>query len=311
MKKTTLKKIAEKLGCTHSTVSRALNNRSGVSAELRLKILKIADRERYMPRQGSRSVAIIQTLVPDVPDFYSALLTHYLSLELKKNRLRSIIIHQEDMDFLTDHFVCGAISLCIFEQIAKSWPDFHSQTLVCINDYSNIPDNIYSVNSDEQKVIREITAELAAAGHRKVTLFIGWDSTLSHFLRQKLFLETGPTFGVEYNPVTFKTPIRNSAARRLIRAIPAETTALVASSEHLTFPLLSAVIYEKRKFFTVGWVYDIHVDRKLMPDMVIQQNLPEIAQKAASILKSSLSGNNLNSRDLLVPYHILESEKNG
>lgn len=58
----TLRELAERLGVSTATVSRALNDKPGVSAEMRKKVLLLAEELRYRPNLAARSLATAQTL---------------------------------------------------------------------------------------------------------------------------------------------------------------------------------------------------------------------------------------------------------
>ena len=67
----TIKDIAKELGITHSTVSRAINGKLGVSTELRKKVLETAERLGYTPNAIARGLVTKQsmTIAFIVPDF--------------------------------------------------------------------------------------------------------------------------------------------------------------------------------------------------------------------------------------------------
>jgi len=67
----TIKDIARELGITHSSVSRALNGKTGVSPELRRKILEKAGQLGYTPNAMARGLVTRQsrTIAFIVPDF--------------------------------------------------------------------------------------------------------------------------------------------------------------------------------------------------------------------------------------------------
>ncbi len=306
MKKITIARMAEKLGCTHSTVSRALNNRPGVSAELKKKILQMASREHYVSRPSSRLAAIIYTLEPDLPDYYSALLIHRLSLELQRLQLKSIIIQSENVDFLTEHFVCGAISLSVFGKIARVWPKRHSQPLLCINDYSNIPDNVYSINSDERSATYEVTARLLAGGHRKAALFCVADDTMSRISRQQFFLDAGEELGLHYDLISVHMPIGEQDKLRLIRSIPEDDSAVVFAFELLTLQLINELKRERGNLFTAGWTFEDGAKFMTRPDLAVMQDLGLMSKRAATALKNSLSGEKIPFKDQLIPCKIEE-----
>ena len=53
---TTIKEIAERAGTSYSTVSRALNDKKGVSAEFRRQILDLAEEMNYFPHSSARAL---------------------------------------------------------------------------------------------------------------------------------------------------------------------------------------------------------------------------------------------------------------
>lgn len=74
-KNITIYKIAEELGISPSTVSRALNNTGRMSYELREKILYLAERYNYIPNEmarglRTRSSMLLGLIVPDITNPY-------------------------------------------------------------------------------------------------------------------------------------------------------------------------------------------------------------------------------------------------
>jgi LacI family transcriptional regulator len=55
---TTLREIAMKIGVSVSTVSRVLNGHSGVSAEVRERVLKLASDLDYTPNAAARTLVL-------------------------------------------------------------------------------------------------------------------------------------------------------------------------------------------------------------------------------------------------------------
>jgi len=69
----TLKDLARMAGVAESTVSRALNDKPGVSEETKEKILKLADKHNYQPNRLAQGLAknktsVIALLLPDLKD---------------------------------------------------------------------------------------------------------------------------------------------------------------------------------------------------------------------------------------------------
>jgi LacI family transcriptional regulator len=75
--KITIKDIAKKLGVNASTVSRALNGKPGVSAQLREKIIQLAEKMGYLPDLTAMGLKkgqtkIIGVLIPDISNPFFA-----------------------------------------------------------------------------------------------------------------------------------------------------------------------------------------------------------------------------------------------
>jgi len=74
-KRVTIYKIAEELGVSPSTVSRALNNTGRISNELREKIIKLAEKYNYIPNEAAKglrtkSSMLLGLIVPDIANPY-------------------------------------------------------------------------------------------------------------------------------------------------------------------------------------------------------------------------------------------------
>lgn len=79
-----VRQIANELGISVATVSRAINQRSGVSEEMRKRVLEVAERYRYLPSTGRKPTNVIGLVYPEEPvksdlgDFEAALLSGIL-----------------------------------------------------------------------------------------------------------------------------------------------------------------------------------------------------------------------------------------
>ncbi len=79
-----VRQIAHELGISVATVSRAINQRSGVSEETRKRVLEAAERFKYLPSTGRKPTNVIGLVYPEEPvksdlgDFEAALLSGIL-----------------------------------------------------------------------------------------------------------------------------------------------------------------------------------------------------------------------------------------
>jgi LacI family transcriptional regulator len=71
MKRPTIATIAQKLGVSKMSISRVINNQSGVSQALRVRIKQVIEETGYLPSASARNLALgrnnlVGILVPDV-----------------------------------------------------------------------------------------------------------------------------------------------------------------------------------------------------------------------------------------------------
>src|SRR5579871_6126725 len=88
----TIKKIAQELGISHSTVSRVLNDKQSnlVSDITRERILEVAGRMGYRPSRiaqalQGKSTQLIGVFVPDTDDFFFQTVIKHLRLTLEES----------------------------------------------------------------------------------------------------------------------------------------------------------------------------------------------------------------------------------
>ena len=88
--KYTISDVAQMLGVSRSTISRAMNNSPGVGAELRKKVLDFVEEIGYQPNTIARSLSkgrqnIIALIVSDIRNPFYADLTFYIQKILHNN----------------------------------------------------------------------------------------------------------------------------------------------------------------------------------------------------------------------------------
>ncbi|MCF6181364.1 LacI family DNA-binding transcriptional regulator [Lutibacter sp.] len=93
---TTLKKIANELGISISTVSRSLNNHPDISEQTKTKVLNIAKKLNYVPNlfaKGFRAhkTNIIGVIVPDISHYFTATLLKGIIREAEIEGFKVII----------------------------------------------------------------------------------------------------------------------------------------------------------------------------------------------------------------------------
>ena len=94
----TIEDIAELLGCSVGTVSRAINNRKGVSEKTRQHILKTMEEVGYQPNAIAQSLTLRQThsigvIVPDISHNFLGSVALAIEEELSKHKYDMLLFN--------------------------------------------------------------------------------------------------------------------------------------------------------------------------------------------------------------------------
>lgn len=184
-RKISMQDIADELGISKVTVSKALNGKDGVGEELKERIFQVAEREGYiLPDYGqrkARKVGIIMSerfsSVTDAGKFYMGMYEHIIA-ELRKASCASIMITPNEESLKTDlemieqkGVLDGLILLGILDKEVREKIDAVDLPKVYVDVYDDkhksdsvITENIYSTY--------EMTNYLLQNGHRSIG-FIG------------------------------------------------------------------------------------------------------------------------------------------
>lgn len=168
-----IREIAEATGFNISTVSRALNNRSGVSAESAAKILRTALEFGY--RSGKTPVYAV--LLPETSQglgWYSLNMLDALRRVAMERGFLLEIVFSDHAEILRERCLAGIISFDYSSQIVRKLSV--ALPVVCINDFSWHIADVYSVCSNIAHGVRNAVSLLVSYGHRKIGMLINGDS---------------------------------------------------------------------------------------------------------------------------------------
>ena len=190
-----IREIAAATGYNISTVSRALNNRPGVSPAAAASILQTARELGY--RSGTTPVYAI--LLPDTKlglAWYSLNMLDAMRQEAIERNCLLEIVFSDQADILRERNISGILSFDFSSQAVRNLKVV--LPVVCVNDFSWHIADIYSVCSDIGRGIRSAVALLAAYGHRKIGLLINGDrNTESNRERTAAFEECRSVYGLD------------------------------------------------------------------------------------------------------------------
>lgn len=181
---TSVRAIADELGISVATVSRALNNHPGVSEETRKRVLHAADKSGYKPSVGRKPTNVIGLAYPDEPvradfgAFEAALLAGILEgVSERRFDLTFLSVHRDKHhdetyeQFFNRKGVRGVIvrpleDTALAESIAAD-----GFPMVLVADRSDDP-RVNYIDSDSRRTSRAAVEHLVSLGHRRIGLAI-------------------------------------------------------------------------------------------------------------------------------------------
>ncbi len=218
-KRVTIKNIAEHLGVSYGIINKALNNKSGISDEMKKKILKTANEMGYRVNKVAQSMArntiVIGVVIPaQVKDYFSFLqnglereferLVDY-NVQYKYYKINNVYSGVDTVEALTcciNDKVNGII-LCDFfpTGLEKIFCDLEEKKIpiVIIGD-SNSTGNRYlcSIQVDAYRS-GEMAAEMLSISTKKnanVAIFVGNKDHVEHMQKIKGFTEALSRYGM-------------------------------------------------------------------------------------------------------------------
>lgn len=285
---TGLRQIAEKTGFNISTVSRALNNRAGVSSAATRRILEAAREIGY--RSPSRPVYAV--ILPATHDFRCYM--YELLAELRRESLRRDIplefVFADQAEFLQERNLTGIISLDFNSKIVH-----HLNTvipLVCLNNVPIHLDNIYSVSSDNAQGIREAVGLLVSHGHRKIGMFFRGGLDVRDIQeRISAFEKCRELFALEPDALVLQNcqnPYKNYFYDSILSLIRRDVTAIICCGESESAEALAAIrLCGKKVPDDLSLIcYEVkQFSRFLDPPLTtIEQDFPALAHAAFELL---------------------------
>jgi len=308
-----IKVIAEKTGFSMSTVSRALNRCSNISAETTIAVLHAAREIGYQISTRRKTVAIILPERSKKLSWYSiGLMNALCEASLEFDYLLDFIL-ADQMELLDERMTQGIISFDYASNVAKYVSAHSALPMICINDTGRSIDGIHSIFSDNRDAIMQAVNHLVGYGHRKIALFVhdGLVSADSR-LRQKAFEDICQLYPLD--PVSMVYCGKHQAPGggfvpyfydAILTAKAQGITAIINAGEFAGAEFLHALNYCKVKvpeeMSLITWEMP-GVSQFLSPPVTtLEQNFPELARRSFETL-AELMKDKPPLQDFCVPY---------
>lgn len=311
MKKIRLMELAAELGCSVAAVSYALNDRPGVSEELRERVRELVRERNYEPLRPR--IAVLMTDAGLSLGFYMFSLLNALRGEAKRRGHQLLIVSRNDLSLLEDRMVSGALSLDFMHEIGRLFPKLKNMPLVCLNDLPNTLENVSTVHSDDEEGIRRALDYLVDCGHRRIGLFcaasLSGDDRLKPFLAYRRF---GTEVELHVEPLEFHH--KSTVACRMEAMLEHKVTAILVSGERYGMEAYGALARLGKRIpedvSVIGWENPGFSEHQIPPMTSLEQDFRGIASAAFDMLEKKIRGEQTGNVFIPYKFHIRGSVRN-
>jgi len=296
----TMKDIAEKIGVSSVTVSKALNDKEGVSEELRDRIKRVASEmgyrinttaksmkegysynigviipERFIGRNQSFYLHFYQQITTMLEEYHYYGILHMLSSEDEENLTLPRIYYEKKVD---GFIILGQISNSYAELLKKTEVPF-----VFLDFYTDQAE-IDSIISDSFYGVYELTNYLIDQGHRKIAFVGNIYSTSSIQDRFLGYYKSLLEHKIELNK-DYIIPDRDDRGEYIDIRLPADLpTAFVCNCDEVAYNLINklkkAGYHVPDDFSVVGFDNDIYSTISDPKITTIEVNVAEMSRIA-------------------------------
>ena len=254
--------IAEELGVSISTVSRAFSPDSQVAPDTRHRILARAKAMGYQPNPFARSLItqktrIVSIFISDVFNPFFPEVMAILTGELQKHGLRVMLFHvpegkttdevlPQGMLYQPEYIILMTATVSFQRTMATIDTGTH---LIFFNRY--VPETeTFAVTCDNKRGGRDIAEFLIETGHRNMAYIAGTPDATTSIDRGHGFVErcaeAGLTIVRDNLPEVFSYEDGYAAACRLIRAVP-DLDAIFCANDIVAFGTVDALRHEMKR----------------------------------------------------------------
>ena len=204
-----VRQIAKELGVSVATVSRAINQRDGVSKDMRRRVLLAAERVGYTPTIGKKPTNVIGLVYPDEPvksdlgDFEAALLSGIFRGVYERHHDLTFISASRDKhpdESFRQFFHRKGVRAVIVRSLGATGlvESIASEgfPVLLVADRSDDP-NVSFIDSYSYDSAREAVEHMLGLGHRRIGLAIHDIDDTDHRDRERAYRETLESEGIE------------------------------------------------------------------------------------------------------------------
>jgi len=297
-----MRTLAESLGVSPATVSRALNNASVISTPVRIRIVEAARKIGIIAKK-QKTVAV---LIPPSHLPIGKQMSEMMSELVRQAHQREYLIEfipANHLRLLNERIISGVISLDFLSDFGRRFGHFWSLPLICVNEFANRLTGAAAVCSNEKKIMEQIVDHLVGLAHSRIgLLFMGSPEVYITSLRIEAFRSRLSAHGrmsfFEQANYTGENGVYVSGLERPLRKLMAcNITALICCGE-VCFQLLYPILRQEKIAFPenleiVAWEFPEHLDYLENRIGIVYQNYSKLAEQAFDLLEKKINGADL------------------
>lgn len=319
MRKTTpygIRFIAEQLGLSSSTVSRALNNHPQISRETRLKVLHLA---RRLGRPVDQAAPNVILLILPALRFrlcgYSNEIIDAMRQECRRRGFVLEMIAADQLEILNDRDYAGAVCIDFSLRTSRFWGKHYAVPLVALNDFPNHLENIYTVSSDSSSAFTAAIRHLVRYGHRRIGMLQfanEEESNLNAKERRNAFFQVMDSFALKEGAFCGNMDVDDNEFKEFHAILKNGVTALIVCGEGIAVFrvmhfLKTSGIRIPEDLSLITWEEGVFSELQQPPLTTVAQDFPALVRQALLVLTRVMQGGSVV-KDISVPYLFYDRE---
>ncbi|MEL0638861.1 LacI family DNA-binding transcriptional regulator [Marinomonas sp. TI.3.20] len=208
----TIKSLAKKLGVSHSTVSRALNDHPSISEKTKIRIKAEAEVQGYVVNQAANiikngNLKTVGLLIPDIDNSFYARLTSALTDFFREDGVNVILSVTKDDEKLEETAIKQLLSLRPAAILLVPSPNITDVSIAMIKASNGIQlirkaindDGVSFIGIDDTKSMGAVVDELYAKGHTQIAYLGRKLNTSTGIERLQGFISGCERYGIPSN----------------------------------------------------------------------------------------------------------------
>lgn len=308
-----IKEIAKRAGVSPSTVSRVFNKKPYVKENIRRKVLEVARRVNYFPKQTARKINL-GILVEGVEEIniggYESMILTTIAKYILKNNFTFEIIPVYEIDFIYRNFYDGIISLIYWPETTERIKKLKNIPIISVN--NPIP-GCYNVYSDHRESVVIAVEHLISKGHKRIGFFRKTDKSWGSKERLKGYIETLRKHKIEYDERLVEEEDKNHSVLKAITKICKNNpTSLIICGEDAVMEVVYSLYLLNKKIpddISVISFENKYISQFLTPPhTTIFQNFEKIGESVVEIAKKLINGEKIKEKNVVIRNTLIERE---